>query len=124
MEPPLARRQREIMDAIHRLGKATANEVMEALDDDLANATVRTQLGILLQRGLLKRERRGKQYVYLPASSPARTARSAFRKVLDIFFGGSIVDAVGAHLADPKTNLSDEELKRLRQILREHEKDA
>lgn len=51
MRKVLARRERQILDVLYQLGEATAKEVEQALDEDLANATIRTQLRILEQKG-------------------------------------------------------------------------
>ncbi len=109
---------------IYRLGEATANEVVDALPDNLANATVRTQLRQLEAKGVVKHRRDGKRFVFRPAVPRHSAAKSAFRKVLDIFFSGSVEDALAAHLADPNTRLSDDEIKRLRRLLNQHHSDA
>jgi len=43
----LSRRERQIMDILYRLGRATANEVITELHDDKHSSTVRTQLRVL-----------------------------------------------------------------------------
>jgi predicted transcriptional regulator len=88
--------------------------------DHLANATVRTQLRGLEEKGAVKHRRHGKRFVYRPAVPRKSAAVSALRKVVETFFGGSVEDALATHLADPKTKLSDDEIKRLRRILNQH----
>ncbi|MBA3273317.1 MAG: BlaI/MecI/CopY family transcriptional regulator, partial [Chthoniobacterales bacterium] len=58
-----------------------------------------------------------KEFIYKPAKSPARAAKSALRGVLDTFFGGSLERAFTAHLSDPKAQLSDEDLQRLQKLI-------
>lgn len=116
----LTRRERQIMEVLYQLGEATANEIMAALPDALANATVRTQLRALEDKGAVRHRRDGKQFVYQPAEARKSAAASALRKVVDIFFGGSVEDALATHLADPKTNLSDDDIQRLRRLLELH----
>lgn len=117
----LSRRERQIMEVIYRLGESTANQIVDAMPDDLANATVRTQLRTLEAKGIVKHRRDGKQFIYMPAVPRKSAATKAFRKVLEIFFGGSVEDALATHLADPKTELSDDQVKRLRRLLSEHQ---
>ncbi|WP_182866886.1 BlaI/MecI/CopY family transcriptional regulator [Rhodopirellula sp. JC639] len=121
MRSDLSRRERQIMEVIYQLGEPTANEIVAAMPDPLANATVRTQLRTLESKGVVKHRREGKQFVYFPAVPRKNAAVKAFRKVLEIFFGGSVEDALATHLADPKTKLSDDQVKRLRQLLKEHQ---
>ena len=122
MRSDLTRREREIMEVIFRLGEATANEIVAAMPDNLANATVRTQLRTLEQKGAVQHRRDGKRFIYRPAEPRKSAASRALRKVLDVFFAGSVEDALAAHLADPKTRLGDEEIRRLRRLLTEHQK--
>ncbi|MEM1069769.1 MAG: BlaI/MecI/CopY family transcriptional regulator [Planctomycetota bacterium] len=120
MRSDLSRREREILELIYRLGECTANEIVESLDDELANATVRTHLRSLEAKRAVKHVRSGKQFVYRPVVPRKNAASSAFQKVLDVFFGGSVEDALAAHLADPKTSLSDADVKRLQRLLKQH----
>ena len=102
------------------MGECTANEIVDALDDELANATVRTHLRSLEAKRAVKHVRSGKQFVYRPVVPRKNAAITALRKVLDVFFGGSVEDALAAHLADPKTTLNDADVKRLQRLLRQH----
>src|SRR5262245_28264988 len=52
----LSRRERQIMDILYRLGRATANEVIAELQDDKHSSTVRTQLRVLEEKGHLRHE--------------------------------------------------------------------
>jgi len=118
----LSKRERQIVDLIYQLGEATANEIVEALPIKLANATVRTQLRILEEKGVLKHRQDGKRYVYRAALSRDKAAKSALRRVLDTFFGGSVEDALATHLADPKTKLNANQIERLRSLIDQHKK--
>ena len=121
MEANLSKRERQIVEAIYQLGEATAKEVEDALPVKLANATVRTQLRILEEKGVLKHRVDGKRFVYRPSVSHRRAAKSALRRLLDTFFGGSVEDALATHLSDPKTKLSGEQIRRLRELIDDHE---
>jgi hypothetical protein len=46
-------------------------------------------------------------------------ARSALRRVLETFFGGSLEKAVAAHLADPGTDVTPDELERVARLIRQ-----
>ena len=112
MSAALAKREREILDVLYRLGRATVNEVIEALGDGRSYSTVRTQLRLLEQKGHARHEVDGPRFVYLPAV-PRHTARkSALRHVLDTFFGGSPERLVAALLGDSRV-VSEEDLDRI-----------
>ena len=101
------------MDVIYARGHATAAEVVESLPDPPSKTAVRTLLGILEDKGHLKHELSGQAYIYSPVKSRERAGPSALRRVLDVFFGGSLEHAVAAHLGETVDGLSEEELKRL-----------
>jgi BlaI family penicillinase repressor len=122
LQADLTRRERQILEVIYKLGEATANEIIEHLPDELANATVRTQLRTLEQKGAVKHRREGKRFVFRPAVPHKSAARSALRKVLDVFFAGSVEDALAAHLADPNAKLDVERIRRLRNLIDRHDK--
>ena len=121
MRADLTRRERQVLEVIYQLGESTANEIVAAMPDNLANATVRTQLRALEGKGAVKHRREGKQFVFAPTVPRESAAMRALRRVLDVFFGGSVEDALAAHLADPKTKLDEAEIKRLRRLLSEHQ---
>ena len=115
----LSMRERQIMDVVYRLREATVAEVTEAIPDPPTPNAVRTMLGNLRQKGLLKRGKRGRAAVYSPRTRRETAAKAALRRVLDVFFAGSIASAVAAHLADPRRRLSDEEVEELERLIEE-----
>src|SRR5258706_8954412 len=94
----LTRRERQIMDILYRLGRATAGEVMAGLPGDPSYSTVRTQLRVLEEKGHVHHDEQGPRYVYMPAV-PRRSARkSALRHLMATFFDGSAEKGVAALL--------------------------
>ena len=122
MREDLTRRERQILDVLYRLEEASASEIVEAMPDELANATVRTQLRFLEEKGAVTYRREGKKFLYRAIKPKKNAAKTALRSVLNVFFGGSIEDAVATHLADPKSKLRSEQLERLRNLIDEHSK--
>lgn len=105
----LSRRERQIMDAVYRLGQATAVEVMGLLPDPPGNASVRKLLRILEEKGHLCHRRAGNRYLYSPTLSAEKARASAMRHLMDTFFKGSAARAVVALLNMPESELSEEE---------------
>lgn len=114
-----SRRERQIMDVIYTRGQASATELVDAISDHPSRDSLRTLLRILEERGHVKHFKRGREFVYQPAQPIQKVARSSLQRLLGTFFDGSIQKAVAAHLADPSSEVSDEELKRLEQIIRQ-----
>jgi len=90
----LTGREAQVMDAVWRLGEATAEQVREALPESLHDSTVRTLLRVLETKGYVAHEVRGKAYVYRAAVERTKAQRYALKSVLARFFGGSVEDLV------------------------------
>ena len=120
----LSRRERQIMDHLFRVGRATAAEVMEGLPDAPSYSAVRALLRILEQKGHVRHEQDGLRFVYMPVV-PRRAARkSALRHVIDTFFDGSPEKAVAALLGGEAAKLSDEQFGRIADMIAKARKDG
>ncbi|MCL2646665.1 MAG: BlaI/MecI/CopY family transcriptional regulator [Phycisphaerales bacterium] len=117
--PPLSRREREILEILYTLGPATAGQIGEAIADPLSNSAIRTFLRIMEEKGHLAHREESGKYVYFPTTPREEAARRALKRLLTTFFSGSLERAVLAHLSDPDTKLSAEELDRLRRLIKQ-----
>jgi len=116
-EVHLSRRERQIMDALHRRGRATAAEVQAALPDAPGYSAVRALLRILEEKGHIRHRREGARYVYVPRTSRETARRLALRRVVATFFQGSVTQAMAALLETADTRLPDSELQQLHQMI-------
>ena len=113
----LGRRERQIMDAVYRLGRATAAEVLADLPDPPSYSAVRGMLRLLEDKGYLRHEQDGPRYVYLPTTARDEARRSALAHLLRTFFNDSRENAVAALLDLDDEPLDDGEYRRLRTLL-------
>jgi BlaI family transcriptional regulator, penicillinase repressor len=113
----LTKRERQIMDALYKLGRATAAEIRERLDGSPSDSTVRTQLRVLEGKGHVRHEEQGLRYVYLPTVPRHAARRSALRHLVDTFFDGSTAKAVAALLGGEGARVSDDELDRIARLV-------
>lgn len=113
----LARRERQIMDVLYARGRATAQEVLDALPDPPSYSTVRALLRVLEGKGHVRHEQDGPRYVFLPVVTRAKARRTALRRVLDTFFDGSTEQTVAALLDLQSSKLEPQELERLAQLI-------
>ncbi|MFN8095991.1 MAG: BlaI/MecI/CopY family transcriptional regulator [Vicinamibacteria bacterium] len=118
----LSRREREILDIVFRLERATAAEVRAEMAQPPTDPAVRATLRILVEKGRLRHEYDGPRYVYTPTIAPTDARRSAFRHLIDTFFGGSARGAVATLLEMEDVDLPPRELRRLRALIDEAEK--
>jgi BlaI family penicillinase repressor len=113
----LSRRERQIMDLLFRVGKATAADVMEGLPDAPSYSAVRALLRILEQKGHIRHEEEGRAYVYMPLVRRADARQSALSHLLKTFFDNSAEQAVAALLAIRGEKMSDAELERMSRLI-------
>ena len=113
----LGRRERQIMDIVIRLGRASAGEVQAELSDTPSNAAVRGMLRLLEEKGYLRHEQDGPRYVYIPTGEPDEVSRSALRHLMRTFFGGSRASAMAALVDLTDEPLTDDDVQRLRRML-------
>lgn len=90
----LTKLELEVMQVIWRLGSSTVGTVQAELPRSLAYTTVQTMLNILERKGKLRRELRGRAYVYSARVSRARALGQSVRDVIDRMFGGSSEELV------------------------------
>ena len=109
----VSRRERQILDALYRLGRATAAEIQQAMPDPPSYSAVRTLLRILEEKGHIRHEQEGTRYVYLPRVKRDHARRSALRHVLNTFFEGSATQAIAALIDEDSGRLSDADWERL-----------
>lgn len=109
----LGLRERQIMEAVYRLGRASVAEVRDELPDPPSYSTVRTMLNKLEAKGRLGHAEDGPRYVYYPRVPREEAERSALRRIVRGLFGGSVERAVTALLEVEGADLDDEELERV-----------
>lgn len=113
----LSRRERQIMDALYALGRATAAQIREQLPEAPSNSAVRTLLRILEEKNHVRHEADGPRYVYAPIVARERARRSALEHVVQTFFQGSAGHAAAALLEQSDTRLDDTDLERLERLI-------
>ena len=116
----LSKRENQAMEIVYRLGSATAAEIHAEMPEAPTYSSVRSLLGILVEKQLLKYRQEGRRYIYEPARSSTRIRKQAVTQLLTTFFGSSPRELV-ANLLDPKeARLSAEDLAEIRQLLDQH----
>ena len=115
----LTKRERQIVDALYRLGRATAAEIMAAVPGAPTYSTIRTQLRVLEAKGHVRHEEQGLRYVYMPTVPRSAARKSALKHLVETFFDGSSAKAVAALLGGEASRLSDDDLERIGELLKD-----
>jgi predicted transcriptional regulator len=113
----LGRRERQIMDVVYRLGRASVSEVVEQLPDPPSYSSVRAMMGKLEEKGHLRHQQDGPRYVYSPARPREEATTTALRRVLNTFFNGSPSRAVAAVLDVSGEQVTEQELDELAKLI-------
>jgi predicted transcriptional regulator len=123
-EQALSRRERQIMDILFALKKASGQEIQQRLADQPSYSTVRTILRVLERKGYVTHTEQDLRYIYSPTASHAAASRSAVERLLHTFFEGSAKQAVAAFL-DPKTaRLTRSDLDEISALIDKAKKEA
>jgi predicted transcriptional regulator len=113
----LSRRERQIMDVLYKLERATVADVLARMPGKPHYSTVRAQLRVLEEKGHGRHEGDGLRDIYIPAVPRDVARRSALRHLIDTFFEGSTEQAVAALLGGEASKITPEELERLSQLV-------
>ena len=116
----------EIMHVVWDRGKATVQEVKDALSEahPAAYTTFLTMMRRMEKKGILEHEMHedGKTYVYRPLVSREAVSMSMFRDIYDRLFRSSserLLDALNTLFR--KEEMTPEDIQRLRELLTEKE---
>lgn len=109
-------RERQIMESLYGRGEATVHEVLADLPDPPSYSAVRTMLGKLERKGLVRHRALGPRYVYRATASREAAQVSAVRRIVLKLFDGSAARTVAAVLDDAES-LTSEELDRIEALV-------
>ena len=120
----LAPRERQIMEVVYRLRRATAAEVHAQLADAPTYTSVRGMLRLLESKGYLRHEQDGPRYVYFPTADRGRASKTALQGFVRTFFDNSASAAVSAMVGMYEDDLTDDALDELEAVVERARKKA
>ncbi len=117
-DPPIPNLSRTHLHVLQILWDADESlkpsEIEERFQWPIENATLRSVLKILMEKGEIQREKQGKAYLYFPKKNKKNALSELFAGLAEVFTGGSRAGLVAQLLQDEK--LSDEEIEELKKI--------
>ena len=116
-KPRLSPAETEILSLVWNLGKATVQDVHEALPKTrkIANATVQTLLRRLEKKGYVARKKQGKAHVFWATVKKEEVVDRSVTELAERHFQGDTAGLL-LYMAEHGT-LKDEDIARLRQLL-------
>ena len=104
--PPLGDLEHELLTLLWKHGAMTAVAVRKALARDLKDATIRTVLRRLEEKGYVSHTVRSGTFIYTAKETRERAAAKAVKGIVDKFCGGSVermlVGLVEASVIEPR----------------------
>jgi predicted transcriptional regulator len=113
-----------LMKILWRRGESAVTDLVSAMPDGetLAYNSVLTTIRILEQKGYVEHRQEGRAFIYWPCVAEQEASKSEVRHVLSRFFGNSREQLLLSLLGDHE--ISAEELKRLKDAIRDAAPDA
>lgn len=118
----LSRRERQILDVLYQREGASVKDVQNALNDGSSESTIRTLLGILVNKGKLIKKAAGLKFVYFPVVEKEKASRQALERVVSTFFDQKPALAVRSLLEMKKGQITAQEIRELEALLKESRK--
>ena len=113
----LTQRETEILGILWEKGPVSVDEISRHLEGGPAASTVRTLLGIMEERGLVKHDGQTYGKLYDAAVKEGSMQGSALRRLVDSFFAGSTEKMLLRLVDEGEVDL--EQIKRLEQRIRQ-----
>ncbi len=115
-------KEMEILQILWELGATTVKAVHERLGGDLENGytTILKLMQIMFEKGLVTRQKSGKQHLYKAVISLEHTRQQMVGKMIDTVFKGSAAKLVLSALGHGKS--TPEELDEIKKYLADLEK--
>lgn len=119
----LSRRERQVMDVLHRRGASTVGEVRAEIPDPPSYSAVRALLRTMEDKGHVEHREDGPRYVYQPTAAPEDARESAVLHLVETYFEGSPTQAVAALLGSDE-QLDDEAVTRIVRMIERARKEG
>jgi predicted transcriptional regulator len=119
----LAKRERQVLEIVYSLGRASVSEVQENLTDSPTYSTVRKIMSILEGKGYLKHKEENRKYIYFPTKSRTEARRTSLKHLMESLFDNSAKSVVSALLDISDASISDDELKLLAKMIEQKRKE-
>lgn len=123
-QPELSKAELEVARIVWRRGGSTVRDVLEGLPADrgIDFKTVQTYLRRLEAKGYLQSKREGRTLIYRPRVRATTVTRQLVNDFLDRLFDGEALPLVQCLIQEK--GFSPDEIRQLRALLDQHERDA
>ena len=107
------------MEALYRLGQATAAQIQDALPDSPNYSAVRGLLSVLVEKNLAvaTKAEGARHYIYTPREPIQKARKGALRRLLATFFDDSPSELAASLLDPEERKMTPREIERLQALI-------
>ena len=121
-EPQLSRRQREILEIIFRLGKASVSDIKNQMSEAPTDGAIRRMINILYEKGTVDYFHDGAKKIYTPKLNKASASQKALKHVVETFFSGSAARTMASLIRDSNLDITKKEKQVLLKLIEKSKK--
>ncbi len=124
LQNELSRRERQAMAIVYNRKSASVWDILRDIENPPSYSAVRSVVNILETKGFLKHRREGNRYVYVAAIPQKKAVKAAVEHLMKTHFENSIEKAVTAVIESGDWRITEEEFKRLSDLIKRIRKEA
>ena len=113
----LSKRERQIMDILHRRKEASVADVLKDIANPPSYSSIRALMNIMENKGYIKYRKVSLRYVYSPVITSQKAVRGEVKRLLKTYFDNSMEKAMAALINVNKSNLNEKDFKRLHDLI-------
>jgi BlaI family penicillinase repressor len=122
MYQDLSKRERQIIDIIHRIGEGSVHDVIDQMKDPSGYNSIRVLMTILVKKGQLKHRKEKNKYIYSTVKQKEEVKDTALDHVMKTFFSNDATGIVANLINREKMTKSD--LDELSQMIEAAKKES
>lgn len=105
-----------ILKIVRELKRTNVRKVYEALGSQGSYTTIMTVMSRMAEKGELKREKDGKQYIYWASEYNSQPANNLLKRIKNKIFKGNST-AMVSYLLETDTELNEDDLKEIEKLI-------
>jgi predicted transcriptional regulator len=113
----LSKRERQIMDILHRRREASVADVLQDIADPPSYSSIRALMNIMSTKGYIKYRKIGLKYVYSPVVTSRKAVKGEVKRLLKTYFDNSMEKAVATMIDVNKSSLDEADFDRLQALI-------
>ncbi|MBA3722370.1 MAG: BlaI/MecI/CopY family transcriptional regulator [Parachlamydiaceae bacterium] len=105
-----------VIKIVQKAGRTTVRDVYKSLGSPGSYTTIMTVMSRMADKGDLKREKEGKQYIYWVSESNAPPTNNLLKRIKNKIFGGKPL-AMVSYLLESDDEFKEEDLQEIEKII-------